>query len=218
MRVIRRNLWPLVLAGLLMLAASLLLFRWPPLSIRQDVHDGAVVEVASGRPVTQTILSRHPGLTAFSIQLVEPRPPDDQVINLQLQPLNRAATVLRVLTARLGDLRTGNELQWEFTPLADSTDREYCLIIESVSGAPVGLAAHSGNMYPEGASANGGDLVFEARYQSEFGLTWSTLLTRLADEKPGLAGEPVWYVVLFAAYGLILVGFFVSLARRVSSD
>ena len=107
----------------------------------------------------------------------------------------------------------------EFPPLNGPLPRHYTFYVDNASTHPVVLQAHLPDMYPEGDLVDGtGDLVFQARFRPTVGGALTTLLGRLAEEKPGLAGMALTYSILLLGLAIAFFGFTRALLRSLWQD
>lgn len=173
--------------------------------LRQDISDGHIVEARGNRWVGQSFISHYPGIAQISIRPADSTAlRDDQVVILHLEGQAAGTREGLTLIKSVQELRDGDWLRFTFDPLDDSQTQRYTFFIWSAGEAALQLQAHQQNMYPEGELIGGGDLVFEVGYGGMALSTIGTFLARAAENKPGLFGQPWFYVIILSAYVLVL--------------
>jgi hypothetical protein len=205
--------WGLAAAVLVLAGVAARAVRVPVFHVRQGGYDTLVAKAVGDQAIRQTITSRYPGLTSLVFEIVEPYPPDDQPVTIQLQELSALPRERLILTQPLGAWRQQGQLRATFDPLDDSDGRHYLLVISSPGSQPLRLRASTQDMYVAGELAGGGDLMFEAHYNGLLGPTAQVLLRELTADKPGLLGQPWFYVALAAANVAVLGGTLATVAR-----
>jgi hypothetical protein len=176
--------------------------------ITQSASDGFVVEARRGQPLAQSFTAYYPGVAEIAVQLAELNLPAPELVTMTLIPQTASSSAMSIMQAqiRLQAIRNDSWLHFKFEPLDQTRGQHYVFLLESSDDASLRLLAHRANMYPDGElQGTSGDLVFHVGYN---GKAWPTLfafLERVSQRKPGLLGQPWFYMMLFTAYTGILV-------------
>ncbi len=210
---LHRCRWRLLAAiAVILVAIAVGWSRMALFRVNQKLFDDKVASASNAASIEQTFASHFPGLSTMVFELVEPFPPGDQPVSLRLVDLSPGESQTLALSGPLSQFQAKGELRFSFAPLDDSAGRPYRLIITTQGAVPLRLRAHHLDAYPAGELAGGGDLMFDVRYNGRVAPSVLALLPRLAENKPGLFGQPWLYVVLGLAYGLILLMVLIRLA------
>jgi len=186
--------------------------------ISQDVSDGTQYYAQDGYPVGQSFTSHYPGLAEIAVKLTNPMEFQAGIVNLYLVDATlNPEEATRTVRGRVEELLEEDWLRFNFEPLDSSKEKGYLFLIEPEGSTTIGLPSNAENLYPEGESTEGGDLVFEIRYHGHCMATVGTLLERLSDQKPGILGLPATYGILFVFLLLTLAGTMITSLRDARS-
>jgi hypothetical protein len=204
-------------AFLLVVLISLAYFRLPLFQLRQEFSDGYVAEVSTTHEAGQSFASNYPGLAEISVRPTDPATLDDnQIVVLRIGRRGYEPPTILTLSKRIKEIRNGEWLTFAFDPLDGSRSQVYDFHISTVGEPPIRLMAHHADMYPEGELSGGGDLVFQVGYDGAILPTMSAFISRLAEHKPGVWGQPWFFVLLFGGYVLALGATALEMIRSFS--
>jgi hypothetical protein len=190
------------------LLVVLLLWRRCSLAvITQELSDGTQYNASSGHPVGQSFASHYPGLAEIAVKFSNLTELQSAIVNLYLIDATLDTEEgTRIVRGRVDELFEGGWIRFKFEPLDSSKGKSYIFLIEPEGSTPIALLSQAENIYPEGDSTEGGDLVFEIRYHGQCMATLWTLLERLSEQKPGILGFPATYGILLAILLLAAAG------------
>lgn len=199
----RRIAFWLFVVGLL--GAALLAYgSSAPFEIQQLNSDATQITLANGGEVGQSIRPHFAGMTSISVRTQPNQAPGTDGVFFRLEADGR-------LILDTQDVRISNRPGWmtvDFSPIDGPLPLHYVFFIGNTSSRALNLQANAQNMYPEGAMTKGtGDLVFQARFRPPAGDALITLLSRLANRKPGIAGLPGIYPLILFGLTLSFLGF-----------
>src|SRR6266852_2719066 len=107
-----QNRWQLAATATFLLILVAASARVAVFSINQDVFDDTLASAGGGTQIEQTFISHFPGLTAITLQLVEPFPPADQPVALSLIDLSPEPHERLAVSGPLSKFRVGGELRF----------------------------------------------------------------------------------------------------------
>jgi hypothetical protein len=111
--------------------------------------------------------------------------------------------------------------RFRFPAISDSAGKTYLLILQSPNSEPGNAITVGGidhDKYPLGSAFAGpvpivGDITFRACFQMSVVEKMEFLANQLTRHRPGLWGNPAFYVIILGGYAFLLTGFFWSLIR-----
>lgn len=191
-----------------------------------SLGDDTSATVTANSHVGQVFTAPFTGL--YRIEVYAAAIPTDDVsqVSLHLTSGPGADSDLHVATFDSADLQGGNPISIEFEPQRDSKGREYYFYVESASPAEDGgiTLRYGPQSILDGASATldeqpiGGNLEFLTFYSLRTRDKVDLLLTRLAEGRPYFLGTKTFYIVLAAAYCIVLAVFLLFVARRILDE
>lgn len=141
-----------------------------------------------------TFFSHFPGLTEISIKPLGLA--SDGAFSLTLIIEETAPILLEVLRSQqeVNELKSGEWLSYTFDPINLSKGRSYAFTIEGEQLEELLIYSNENDLYTEGESNNGGDLVFQIGFKGKCLSTMQTLIERVAAHKPGFLNG-VWIYI-----------------------
>lgn len=202
----RRSLW--VVGVALMLAAAGLV-AWPPrvavFALAQGGFDLTIRSALGAERVAQTMHANYPGLAEIEVNVTGFVPPLDQPVTMRVRAAEDGALV-REVTGAIGEFHNDWKLIFPFAPIDESAGQRYVVELETPGPAPLQLMTHSRDVYPAGALAQGGDLMFTARYRGYWAPTLAAFVGQLTAGKPGGLAQPWPYLAAAGAFLFLLAG------------
>jgi hypothetical protein len=180
-----------------------------------SVTDRIAGELGGPATIGQTIVTDDEGLYRVEVWLNNPRPASASLwFHLKTSPT--ATDELVTLNQPLAATPASGFYAFEFEPLAGASGASLYFYLEAAQADPASVIQVGGagtDTYPAGRAvlvnvqgpADVQDLTFRLYYRPGLGRAVETLITRLAANKPGLLGQPAWYIFLGITY-LVLLG------------
>jgi hypothetical protein len=184
----------------------------PVSSIDQRLSSGEA-EVSLENCVGQTFLSERPDLARIDLSLVA-RGHAEGTVTLEVREGGPAGSPMRTVTRHLTAPNVDSPFQrrdpyqrFSFAPVPDSRGKLYALCVElsDLRGGPFLVRFHEVDIYPQGARYEGdreveGDLTFRVYHAQGLVERLRKLGRRFAQDRPGVLGRPITYVLLLGLY------------------
>lgn len=200
----------LVLPCVGLLVALVLYGLTVPIEIQQEASDGPAAIISHGSQTGQSFVAYFPGLNQITL---ETRGISDGR-NLSFELRDGQRRLVSSEDAQIGI--HGDRVAIRFDPPVYAVPAELTFTVRNVSEDKIEVAADSRNMYPEGERTDApGDLMFSADFRPGPIAALSLLPRRLADHKPGAAGQRWTYVLLLAALATTFLGFSCAFIRSL---
>jgi len=202
----------LVSAGLLGPIAAVVQLARQPHGI--SVTDRIAGELGGPATIGQTIVTDDEGLYRVEVWLNNPRPANSS-LGFHLKTSPTATDELVTLNQPLAATPASGFYAFEFEPLGGASGAPLYFYLEATqadSASVIQVGGVGADTYPAGRAvlvnvsgpADVQDLTFRLYYRPGLGRVFETLITRLAANKPGLLGQPAWYIFLGIIYLLLL--------------
>jgi hypothetical protein len=188
--------------------------------------DSTSAPLAGDTRVGQAFVAPMDGLYRIEVVLV-PAPEDtDRPLILHLTAGPTAQEDLYTAEFSTTEIDPATALGFEFGPIRDSKGREFFFYLESpgtdLEEAPSVRFSPNSTLEPADAYLNGeplaGDLAFHSFYTLRTRDKVGLLLSRMTEDRPYLMGSEAFYLVLAAAYVLVLGAFLYKLGSQVAGE
>lgn len=172
--------------------------------ISQPLSDGSILVINKDNWIRQTFFSHFPGLTEISIKPLGL--PSDDASSLTLIIEETVPTLLEVLRSQqlVNELKSGEWLSYTFDPIDLSKGKSYAFTIKGERSEELIIYSNENDLYTEGESNNGGDLVFQIGFKGKCLSTTQTLIERMTAHKPGLLNSVWIYIGIIGGFVLSL--------------
>jgi hypothetical protein len=195
-------------------------------SYGQLLADGTSRPLAAGSRVAQTIQVEQVGLYRIEVDLgrLPIQPPGPLVLHVTAEPF--AGPDLAQVTLDASHLTAEGWAAFEFAPLAAPAGQQLAFWLEAPQAQPGSALTVLGarrDAYPGGqvlfepapAAGDIQDLAFKLYYRAGLLDALPVLLARQAAGRPGIFGWPPLYLLILAAYGLVLGGLLLLAYQRL---
>ena len=188
--------------------------------------DGASAPLAGETRVGQAFVAPMAGLYRIEVSLVPAPGAPDRTVILHLKAGPAAQEDLYTAEINTAGIDPGAPLGFEFAPVRDSKGREFFFYLESPGTVPEEAPSlrysPSSTLEPAGAYLNGeplaGDLTFHTFYTLRTRDRVDLLLSRMAEGRPYLMGSKAFYLVVAAAYVLVLGAFLYKIGSQIAGE
>jgi hypothetical protein len=180
----------------------------------QLAASSAVGELVGSATSGQTFVSAFPGLARVEVLMASYGRQVTGTFLFHLRDAAGAGDDLVVLACDASQVRDNAFYVFKFPPIRDSAGRSLYFYLEAPQARPgnaITLLGSTQDTLTDGEAVfqgvQGGevrDLAFRVRYDTTLPERFSVVLDRLSASKPGLLGDPWWYVVLAAAQMALL--------------
>ncbi len=172
--------------------------------ISQPSSDGTTVEIDKDNWIRQTFFSHFPGLTEISVKPVGLS--SDGAFSLTLIIEETAPTLRQVVRSQqeVNELISGEWLSYTFDPVDLSKGRSYAFTLKGAQSEELTIYSNENDLYPEGESSIGGDLVFQIGFKGKCLSTTQALLERITLHKPGFLNSIWIYIGIIGGFVLSL--------------
>lgn len=189
------------------------------------MSDSISAPLAKDTRVGQLFTAPLPGLYHIEVSLVPAAGDTTRPIIFHLKAGPDAGEDLYTAEFAPAQIKAGVPFGFEFEPIRDSKDQQFFFYLESPQSVPAGAGAASVRYSPtaslDRASAylNGqpvaGNLTFHSFYTLRTRDRVDLLLSRMAKGRPYLMGSKAFYVILAAAYVLVLGAFLYKVGTSI---
>jgi hypothetical protein len=198
------------------------------LHTEQPRTSAVVGELVASAQVGQTFVAKYPGLARVQVKLATygRRNAGPLIFHLRVAP--DAADDLVVLTLDAAEVENTVYHTFKFPPIRDAAGRSFYFYLEAPQakrGNAITAWGVTEDVYPDGAAVLQGvqgpdvrDLTFRLEYDPPLMDRLNIVLARLAQSKPAMWGVQWLYILLAAAYVVLLYTLFVRAMRNGFPD